>query len=291
MKFLYILFYIPVLLVIAGCGDVVDKPEPQDPPRITDPKYEGPDIITQRELSPIEYAIERRKGEVQFRSACDTIALMEHIYYKYPEGTLLANYDMTYGYNMPSPAVIFTEVNDTTYLFSLLASSRPGERIIEAENIIGYDASFIDLDSTELGTAFIYLTLFRCVDGSLEEVWRSPVPRHGGFNDITMESWEKKNIPYVKVNFHYARGVGHFNFNYFLLDGLTEKPHMMMTSEGVDFIREIRDINGDRYPDYREQLFIETKYRLIDKGVKYFVWDKHDSLYRNTEKPVETTPY
>ena len=72
------------------------------------------------------------------------------------------------------------------FVFGVIARSKPGERLIEVKNIVGYDQSFIDLDSTELGTAFFYLVLFKCENSSFNVVWESPIPSHGGFNFLSL---------------------------------------------------------------------------------------------------------
>ncbi len=59
----------------------------------------------------------------------------------------------------PKAAIIyFTDKDGSKFVFTVIATSRAGERLIEPSNIIGYDESFIDLDSTKLGTPFIYLS-------------------------------------------------------------------------------------------------------------------------------------
>jgi hypothetical protein len=101
------------------------------------------------------------------------------------------------------------------YILALVATSRPGERLIEVKNIVGYDQSFIDLDSTKLGTAFFYLTLFDCNRGRFEIIWEVPVPNHGGFNNFSLEDGDTTDPLCPKINFHYARGIGHIDYNYF----------------------------------------------------------------------------
>ena len=126
----------------------------------------------------------------------------------YPQGSYLLNFDKTLTYNIPKAAVIYIEQSDGKYVFAVVARSKPGERLIEPKNIVGYDQSFIDLDSTKLGTAFFYLTLFKCENDTFTKIWESPVPDDGGFNNMTMEKWAYNGTPYVKIDFHYARGVG-----------------------------------------------------------------------------------
>ncbi|MCK7522195.1 MAG: hypothetical protein MZV64_33245 [Ignavibacteriales bacterium] len=57
-------------------------------------------------------------------------------------------------YNIPKSAVIYYDKN---YILGIIAKSREGERLIEVKNIIGYDQSFIDLDSIETWNGFLLL--------------------------------------------------------------------------------------------------------------------------------------
>lgn len=173
----------------------------------------------------------------------------------------------------------------------IVAKSKEGERLIEVKNIVGYDQSFIDLDSTELGTAFFFLTLFECKDKSLRAVWKSPIPSHGGFNTFEMKYWKHKNIPYIRVNFHYAQGIGHIVYNYFFINGIKSKPHLMMTYEGINFKRTIADVNDDNYPDYYEYLYYDLGNRVFPKDSVAFRWDLVKKIYINTRNSRQTRLY
>ncbi len=105
--------------------------------------------------------LEIKEEQTENRFPCDTIALEQHIIDNFPEGTYLVEFDRTFTYNIPKPAVLYYK-GDKNYIFAVIAKSKPGERIIEPKNIVGFESSYINLDSTKLGTAFFYLTLFKC---------------------------------------------------------------------------------------------------------------------------------
>lgn len=233
--------------------------------------------------------IEERKRRNPKRIPCDTIALMEYVINNYPHGSYLMDWDQSFTYSVPRSAVIYLREGGQQYVLALIATSRAGERVVEIKNLIGYDASFIDYDSTKLGTAFPYLTLFRCQDSSFERVWESVVPSHGGFNTLTMEKWAKKNIAYAKAYFHYAQGVGRIEYNYFFVDGLLQKPHLMMTIEATERRRGMIDVNNDKFPDYYELFFLDNGERIRVVDSVTFVWK--DSMYVCTRDKRKTTPY
>ena len=109
--------------------------------------------------------LEHRKKLAGKRFPCDTLSLIDFVLKNYPEGTYLVDFDKSLTYSIPRSAVIYF---DNKYVLGVIAKSREGERLIEVKNIIGYDQSFIDLDSTDLGTAFFFLTLFECRNESFE---------------------------------------------------------------------------------------------------------------------------
>ena len=232
--------------------------------------------------------LEHKKKFSGERSPCDTLSLIDFVLKNYPKGTYLVESDKTVTYNIPKPAVIYFDRN---YILCVIAKSKEGERLIEVKNIVGYDQSFIDLDSTELGTAFFFLNLFECKDGSIQRIWESPIPSHGGFNNIKLEKWKSKNIQYVKVNFHYAQGTGHIDYNYFLVDGITNLPHLMMTYAGINFKRSIANLNDDLYPDYYEYLYYDLGNKVYPKDSIAFVWNSVNNVYVNTRNNKQTRLY
>lgn len=246
-----------------------------------------------------EYNLEQRKKVTTKRYNCDTIALMEYILANYDQGTYLMEFDKRNKYQIPPAAVIYTKDQGQQFVLAVFARSRPEEKawpndiLIEPKTAIGYDASFNDLDSTRmLGTPFLYLKLLRCeTDNNFTEIWSAPIPRHGGFNWITMERWKDKNIPYLKANFHYARGVGHFDFNYFFIRGLQQRPHLLLTYEGINFSRVMVNLDNDLFPDFEEAVFLDTGDRLEELERYSFTWSEKDSLYVNTKNKRLTIPY
>jgi hypothetical protein len=238
------------------------------------------------------YNLELKKKESKDRFPCDTIAVIEHIFNNYPAGTYLLEFDRTTTYNIPKPAIIyFTDKDGIKFVFSVIASSRAGERLIEPTNVIGYDQSFIDLDSTKLGTPFLYLVLFECSGDNLIKQWEAPIPSHGGFNCISLKKWVYNGGYYLENNFHYAQGVGHINYNYFLIDNIRSYPHLLMTYDGTNFKRTLANVNNDKFPDYYEHIFYNLNDRVYSKDSVAFKWSVKDTLYINTKNQKQTRRY
>ena len=238
-----------------------------------------------------QYNLDVKKRQSTQEGPCDSLSVVGYVLDNYPAGSYLVNFDKTLTYNVPKPALIYDNVDGKQYIFGLVARSKPGERLIEPKNIVGYDQSFIDLDSTELGTAFFYLTLFQCENSQLSVVWEVPVPNHGGLNRMYLDKWEYRGIPYVKVDFHYARGIGHIDYNYFMLEGITKPPHLLMTYKGINFKRTMANVNNDIFPDYYEFLYYDNGKRIVERDSVAFIWDTKDSLYVNTRNRRQTRPY
>lgn len=237
-----------------------------------------------------KYNLEQKKKLLSESSACDEIAFKEYILNVYPEGSYLVDCDEVLPDGQTKPA-LFQYSGDHRYIFAVIAKSKTGERLIDTKNIVGYDQSFIDLDSTELGTAFFYLTLFECVDNSINIIWEKIIPSHGGFNNFSLQTWKHRNIPYIRVNFHYGRGTGHIDYNYFLINGIRNLPHLMMTYEGINFKRTIANRNNDEYPDFYEHIYYDPGDKVFEKDSVAFVWNLKDSLYVNTRNHNQTRLY
>ena len=238
------------------------------------------------------YNLELKKKDSKNRYPCDTIAVIENIFDNYPAGTYLLEFDRTTTYNIPTPALIyFTEKDGSKFVFSVIASSRTGERLIEPTNIIGYDQSFIDLDSTKLGTPFLYLVLFECNGENLIKQWEAPIPSHGGFNSINLRKWNYNGTYYLENNFHYAQGVGNINYNYFLIDNIRNYPHLLMTYTGTNFKRTLANVNSDKFPDYYEHIFYNLNDKVYSKDSVAFRWSEKDTLYINTKNQKQTRRY
>jgi hypothetical protein len=280
----FVLFFILInTAFLISCGD-------DDKETLKDEHYGEVAYSPDRDSEIQRYNLEVRKQQAVNRTPCDTIALIEFVLGNYPEGTYLVDYDKTLTYNIPQPAVLYHR-HGGNYVFGVIARSRPGERLIETKNIVGYDQSFIDLDSTKLGTAFFYLTLFECVDEKFRIIWEAPIPSHGGFNDVSIHEWNYNGTTYIRVNFHYGQGVGHINYNYFLVDGLTSFPHLLMTYKGINFQRTVANVNNDNYPDYYEHIYYDTGSRIYSSDSVAFTWNHKDSVYVNTRNKRQTRPY
>ncbi len=236
------------------------------------------------------YNIEVRKKQAQNRFPCDTISLMEFVLNNFSEGSYLVCEDRTETYELPNPAVLYYTSN-SKYVFGVVARSKPGERLIEIKNIVGYDQSFIDLDSTKLGTAFFYLVLFRCEGEGFTILWEAPIPSHGGFNYLALQKWSYSKADFIKVNFHYAQGIGNISYNYFLINGLENPPHLLMTYEGINFKRTIANINNDKFPDYFEHIYYDDGIKITPGDSVPFVWNQNDSMYQNLLNKKHTRPY
>ncbi len=274
-----------ILLLLLSCS----KTEEGSKPKLNYNEEAAND--PQKDAKIQQYNLELRKQNTKERFSCDTISVMEYVFDNYPAGTYLLEFDRTTTYNIPNPAIIYYTENNTRYVFTVIASSRPGERLIEPANVIGYDQSYIDLDSTKLGTPFIYLVLFECRGDELLKLWEAPIPSHGGFNNFSLKTWKSNGVLFIENKFHYAQGVGHINYNYFLVDGIRKYPHLLMTYEGTNFRRTIANVNKDKYPDYYEHIFYNLADKIYSKDSVAFIWSSKDSLYINTKNSKQTRPY
>ncbi|MFA3782967.1 hypothetical protein ABRY23_07890 [Melioribacteraceae bacterium 4301-Me] len=238
-----------------------------------------------------QYNIGVQKEQTKNRFPCDTIALKEYILQNYEAGTYLVDFDRTYTFNIPKSAVIYYRDGANQYIFAVIAKSKPGERHIETKNIVGFESSYINLDSTKLGTAFFYLTLFECIDGEIHRIWESEVPIHGGFNSMSIKTWTPQNIKYVQLNYEDGIISGHRNYNFFLVDGIRKPPHLLETYVGIVHKRTMADINHDKYPDYYEYIFSSKGYlpdsltaiRVVDSIP--FYWSTKRQLYITNRNP------
>ncbi len=271
-----------IILIISGC---IQSDERQQVSGL-----EGVENSPEKDAEIQKYNLEQQKKLAGSRTPCDTLSLQEYVLQNYPKGNYLVSVDKMFSYSIPKPALVYYDEGER-YVFGVVAKSREGERLIEPKNIVGYDQSFIDLDSTELGTAYFYLTLFKCNVGYIERVWETIIPSHGGFNKIILRQWNYNGTPYIEANFHYGRGTGHINYNYFLIDGLHNKPHLLMTYEGINFKRSIANYNDDKFPDYYEHIYYDLGDRIYSRDSVAFVWKDKDSVYVNTKNNRQTRRY
>lgn len=227
------------------------------------------------------YKLSVEKDRAGNRTPCDTLSLQQHILDNFESGTFLIEFDKTYTYSLPRPAVYYYRERDNTqYIFAVLAKSKEGERFIEPKNIVGYESSFINLDSTKLGTAFFYLTLFECdKNGFFNKLWEAPVPVHGGFSSMVVKTWMPKRTKYIQL--YYEDGIisGHREFNYFFINGIRNKPHLLQTYEGIVHRRAMANVNNDKYPDYYEYRFIDSSDFIRVRDSIPFYWDTTRTLY------------
>jgi hypothetical protein len=295
MKILFFICLIIIAISFTSCDDST-----------TERKKSSVEETEVAYLPEKDIKIQRNNLELQKKAAtnrfpCDTLALKEFILNNYPEGTYLVDFDKTVTYDIPDPAVIYLGEG---YTLAVIAKSGTDERLIEMKNVVGYEQSFIDLDSTELGTPFFYLILFECSKNLFSIVWETPIPSHGGFNHFLLENWSKTSSPqssdsnekynntqYVKVNFHYAQGIGHIDYNYFFIDGLTQIPHLLMTYEGINFKRTITNYNNDEFPDYYEFVYYDTGDRVYVRDSVAFIWNVKEKVYINTRNSKQTRQY
>ncbi len=224
-----------------------------------------------------EYNLSIEKEQAAKRFPCDTLALEEYVIKNYPPGSYLVEFDKTFTYNVPKPAVLYYQSENAKFIFAIIAKSKPGERLVEKKNIVGFESSFINLDSTKLGTAFFYLTFFECMEEQITPLWEAEIPMHGGFNYLKMNLWQEKNIPYITINFEDGIISGHRDYNYFFVDGFYEKPHLLETYEGLVHKRSMVNLNDDKYPDYYEYRFIDSLLMIVDSVP--FKWDPKKEIY------------
>jgi hypothetical protein len=267
MKYLKAILILFVIFLI-GCNRMSDKSAEESP---------------SKDKAVRKYKMEMEKKRKKDKTdPCDTLALKEFIMENEEPGTYLLESDKTLTYNVPKAAGIYykNKKGKGKYIFALIAKSKKGERLIEPKNVIGYESSFINLDSTKLGTAFFYLTLYKCTeDSSFAKIWEAEVPIHGGFNKMTLKKWKPKNILYVELNYEAGIISGHRNYNFFLIDGLEKKPHLLETYEGLVHKRTLAKINDDKYPDYWEYRFWEDSTSIRIRDSIPFYWDKKRHLY------------
>lgn len=282
-KILLSILLFSAVILINGCG----KKESNDENTSGD---QGAEFSPQKDMDIQRYNLEKMKQQSVSRTPGDTIALMEYVLDSYPSGTYLVNYDLPNTYALNHPAVIYLNQGGL-YVLGVIAKSKPDERLIETKNIVGYDQSFIDLDSTKLGTAFFYLTLFNFNDGQFSVIWEAAIPSHGGFNNISLNKWNYLGTPFVQVNFYFAQGVGHIDYNYFMVDGLTQKPHLLMTYQGINFERTMANINNDKFADYYEHIYFDFGDRVEKKDSVGFIWSPKDTMYVSTSGRRMTRPY
>lgn len=268
-----ILFLMLMLIIVISCSSEEEK---KNVGRKTET------LSGTKEKDIIDRKIEKEKEFAKNRTPCDTISFQEFFNSSFEEGTYLVEFDPTITFTENEPALLYKKVENDNYVFAVYAKSKPGERNIEVKNIVGYEASFINLDSTKLGTAFFYLGLFKC-DGSgiFEKKWETEIPIHGGFSSIKLKSWGKNKTPYLELFFKQGIISGYRKYNYFMIDGFDNLPHLMETYEGISKKRTLATINEDKFPDYYEFRFSRDDTGLVIRMIDSipFYWDSVKNLY------------
>jgi hypothetical protein len=259
-----------LILILISCGD--------------DERITGtPEFSAEKERNIRKHNLELKKEQKQENTLCDTLALEDYIIDNYPAGTHLSKFNSSSVYDVPQKAVIYykDKCSRNQYIFACIIKSKECERFVEPNNVIGYEASFVNLDSTKLGTALFYLTLFECDynNGSFNRVWEKIVPSQGGFNSIKLKRWEPKNILYVEMNFNDGIISGHRNYNYFLLDGIENKPHLLETYKGISHRRTLANIDYNFFPDYYEYRFRHNSVSISIRDSIPFYWNNKKQLY------------
>ncbi len=292
MKFKYLIVFVlfyGLAIFVAGCGeDETADPADTGSTASTELVEDQPD----KDQSIQEFNLEKRKKQTKTRFPGDTIDLMEAVLKTYPKGSYVIEEDIPNSLGIPPAAVIYRQDGASKMVFAIIATSREGmerDRLIESKNVIGYDQSFIDYDSTRLGTALFFMTGFTIDGRNFSRIWEKYTPSHGGFRLMTLQNWAVKNIPYIKVDFYAQFKNATFYFNYFFLNGFNQKPHLLLTYEGINQRRVMTDANGDKFPDYIEYVFVDNDHSIAVVDSVTYIWK--DSLYVNTRYPEKVTPY
>ncbi len=292
-KILLSFLFLGALVFFASCGEEEKKPSSTDTIESTSVDFKPGERVAYtptKDEDIQQYNLKQQKDLGVSNSPCDTLALKKFVVDNYEPGTYLVDFDQTFTYNISKSAVIYYN-KDGKFVFGIIAKSKPGERLIEPDNIVGYDQSFIDLDSTDLGVAFFYLTLFECKGDQFNIVWETPIPSHGGLRDMHLDKWAYKGTQYMSIDFYYARGSGHIDYNYFFIRGFKTRPHLLMTYKGIDFQRTLANVNNDKYPDYFEYLYINTGDRIAVVDSIPFYWSQKDSSYISKRDRRLRRPY
>jgi hypothetical protein len=182
MKLKYLITFVLIYglaIFVAGCGDdtVTEDPTETGSTSTTELVEDQPD----KDLSIQEYNLQKRKSMTKTRFPGDTIDLMEAVLRTYPKGSYVIEEDIPNSVGIPPAAVIYRQESAGKLVFALIATSREGQerdRLIESKNVIGYDQSFIDYDSTRLGTAMFFMTGFKNDGKVFTRLWEKYTHRH-----------------------------------------------------------------------------------------------------------------
>ncbi|MCF8306849.1 MAG: hypothetical protein K9I71_12050 [Ignavibacteriales bacterium] len=251
----------------------------------------GDDTQDKEEQSVRERNLRIKKEQAKKREPCDTLSFQEYFIANGGAGNYIVEFDQSLDRVVSKPAVFYYKEGGN-FIFSVIAKSKQTERNVEVKNIVGVDASFLNYDSTRLGTAFFFLTLYECDgQGNFSMIWEKEIPIHTGFNSIKMKKW--KNISYIELNFIAMYISGNVSFNLFFVDGLRNQPHLLETYEAIARQREIADVNNDKWPDYFEWRFAQNDSAMFWRKLDSipFIWDTTKNIYRDLKGRRWTRKY
>lgn len=271
-----------ILIFLQGCDWFQDKPEKIN---------EGETVADNQsaDMSIQEFVIREKMKNAPSRFAGDTLDLALYVIKNYPPGSYLADLDNISTNFAKKGAVIYFTEKGKKYVFALIVKSMEGGKLIEIDNFTGYNSSFVDYDSTNLGTAFFYLTLFSYDSSDFTMIWEEIIPQSGGLMNFTYSTWGPLKIPFVNVHFFSAPQLSNDEYKFFLVRGLENKPHLLNVYEGHIRRRRVADINQDSIPDYYEwRVFYTDSSRTFLDSVG-FIWK--DTVYVNTRNPRMTRKY
>lgn len=271
-----------LFFIFQGCDWFQGTPEkPSDGQNVADDQSV--------DMSIQEFVIREKMKNAVSRFAGDTLDLALHVIKDYPPGSYLADLDNISTNFAKKGAVIYFTEKGKKYVFALIVKSMEGGKLIEIDNFTGYNSSFVDYDSTNLGTAFFFLTLFSYDSSDFTKVWEEIIPQSGGLMNFTYSTWGKLKIPFVNVHFFSAPQLSNDEYKFFLVNGLENKPHLLNVYEGHIRRRRVADINQDSIPDYYEwRVFYTDSSRTFLDSIG-FIWK--DTVYVNTRNPRMTRKY
>lgn len=271
-----------LFLVFQGCELFQDKPTRTD---------QGQTVAENKEadLSIQEYVIREKMKTAVNRFPGDTLDLALYVIKNYPSGSYLAELDNASINEARKSAVLYHTANGKKYVFAIIGKSMEGGKLIEMDNFTGYNSSYVDYDSTSLGTAHIYLSLFSYEGSDFTLIWEEIIPQSGGLMNFSLRNWDSKNIPYVSVYFYSAPQLSSDEYTYFLINGIEAKPHLLNLYDGHIRRRTLANINNDSIPDYYEWRVYYTDSSRVFLDSIAFIWK--DSVYFNSRNPRMTKKY
>lgn len=240
------------------------------------------EIEAAKERSVKKRNLEIAQSRAENDKECDTLDLEEFIIDNYPPGSHLMFVSRKSVYDVPTKAVIYhkDKCNRFQYVLAVIVESKECERLVEPNNLVGYEASFINFDSTKLGTALFNLTLFECSkNGLFNKVWEKFVPSQGGFVSMKLKRWKPYNVEYVELKFSDGIISGSRNYNYFFMDGIENLPHLIETYEGIGHKRTLADHDKNLFPDYYEYRFSRKRNKISIRDSIPFYWNSNNKLY------------